>query len=92
MAKGKTGNLPGIDDHKIIPELSKAGEEYEEVKMARVKLSAKEAEKYETLKGLMHKHKKRRYQDDDLIVWIEDAEEKVKTKREKEPPKKAVNQ
>ncbi len=88
MARPKNGRLPGIENGKIIKEVSNAAEAYEEARDERMKMLEKEIEAKDHLAEVMKKHKLKVYKDDDfeppLICFFEHiGKDNVKVKREK---------
>ena len=87
MAKQKNGSLPGIENGKIIKEVSEAAEAYENARDKRMKLTEKEVEAQDYLAEVMKKHKLKAYRDDDyeppLICFIQESKDKVKVRRGK---------
>jgi hypothetical protein len=65
-----------------IPELTEAGEAYEDAMLERVKLTQAETEAHDALIAVMHKHKRTVYRSPEgLVVTLTPGKEKVKVKR-----------
>ncbi len=74
--------LKGITDDVEIPELTEAGEAYEDAMLARVKKTKEETEASDALLAVMHKYKRTVYRSSEgLVVTLTTGKEKVKVKR-----------
>lgn len=77
--KPRTPRLPGMEDAGIAA-LEKIAEEYADVRDDRIALSKREGEMQDDLLALMKKHRKTEYHHEDVHVWVQVTEEKVKVK------------
>ena len=80
----KTGALPGVPTPQVIPELTKAGEDYEAARDSRMELTKQEVEKKTALVQLMIKHNLEVYRDastDPVMEITLNRLSKIKCKR-----------
>lgn len=89
-AKGKTAALPGVEDGRVVKEISDAAAEYEKIRDRRMKLTEEESEANERLVKAMKKHRRKVYKDADnyepaLVVnlTVKDPTERAKVNRDK---------
>ena len=90
MARAKTAALPGVENGKVIKEISDAAEAYEKIRDRRMDLTEKENEANGLLVTLMKKHKLKIYKDDDnfepalmVDLTVKDPTERAKVRRDK---------
>jgi len=79
MAKQQA--LAGVPARAVIPEITKAAEEYEEARDAWMKKSGPVRAAKEKLIDAMKKHSVQRYDEDDLHVDLKPGKESVKVRR-----------
>lgn len=77
--KPRTPRLPGMEDAGI-PALERIAEEYADVRDSRIGLSKREGEMQDDLLALMKKYNKTEYHHEDVHIWVQVTEEKVKVK------------
>jgi hypothetical protein len=79
MAKGKQGDLPGMENRKL-KDLHEAAMDYADVRDRRQELNKEEVELKSKLLRLMKQHKMEKYEYEDVSIWIEIEEETVKVR------------
>ncbi len=95
MAKTKRSrqaDLPEMTERKI-KDIEEAADDYIEQRDARMSLTKKEVAAKGELKKVMMRHKKDRYESEDIVIEIEppDGESTITVRRKKKKPVVKVN-
>lgn len=84
--KPRAQTLGGMEDNAI-PEIETAAHEYVEARDERMELTTAEVAAKGKLLRAMKKHKKERYERDEIIVEVVIEEETVKVRKRRQPKK-----